>query len=104
MKNAGKVILGAAGALIAATLPTAATAKAPVASHVEGVPTLLIGTFDVTKMGYTRDEYFVSGDASSYSPVGSLASDGKWKATAAGTAPFRTRIVVMRPADPARFN
>ena len=104
MKNAGKVILGAAGALIAATLPPAATAKAPVASHVEGVPTLLIGTFDVTKMGYTRDEYFVSGDASSYSPVGSLASDGKWKATAAGTAPFRTRIVVMRPADPARFN
>jgi Alpha/beta hydrolase domain len=82
----------------------AIAAKAPDATHIEGPPTLLLGAYDVTKLGYTRDEYFISGNASSYTAPEPLSSDGRWTAAVSGTAPYRTRIVVIRPAAPANFN
>jgi hypothetical protein len=36
--------------------------------------------------------------------VGDAGPDGKWQAAPAETAPYATRIVVVRPADPKRFN
>jgi hypothetical protein len=36
--------------------------------------------------------------------VGQLGEDGRWGAAPAGEAAYVTRVVVVRPADPARFN
>ncbi len=55
-------------------------------------------------MGYTQSEYFLSGTASSYAPVTPLGSNGEWQVAPATTAPYTTRIVVDRPASPAKFN
>ncbi|MGH8976882.1 MAG: alpha/beta hydrolase domain-containing protein [Acidimicrobiia bacterium] len=63
--------------------------------------------FDVAEVGYTRSEFFVSGFARTFSPAAPLTNDGKWTVTAEPVADdgvFVTRIVVIRPADPSRFN
>lgn len=54
--------------------------------------------------GYLEEEYFISGDATSYAPVGELTRDGLWEVEAAGEAPYTTRILVRRPADPEDAN
>lgn len=59
---------------------------------------------DLSAVGYVEEEYFLSGEASSYVPTGPFGADGIWPAEAAGTAGFRTRILVQRPKDAARFN
>jgi len=59
---------------------------------------------DLSSVGYTEAEYFVSGEASSYTSDAPLTSDGRWWVRRDATAPFTTRIVVRRPVDPARFN
>ena len=33
-----------------------------------------------------------------------MARDGRWSAEPAGEAPYKTRMVIYRPRDPARFN
>lgn len=100
-----KALAGVAATLLNSLhLSGAAAAKAPEVRHVDGPPTLLVGAYDVTKLGYSTDEYFVSGDANSYTAPKPLAPDGRWTATTSGTAPYRTRIVVMRPTDPTKFN
>src|SRR5262249_54941085 len=45
-----------------------------------------------------------AGTAKRYEPVGTHGNDGKWEVQAAGEAPFKTRILVKRPKDPAKFN
>jgi len=61
-------------------------------------------TFSLSSVAYTQSEFFISGHASSYAPTAPLGSDGKWRVAPATTVPYTTRIVVYRPADPARFN
>ncbi|HEY4017883.1 MAG TPA: alpha/beta hydrolase domain-containing protein [Pseudonocardiaceae bacterium] len=53
---------------------------------------------------YTEQEYFLSGTATGYQQAGTWGSDGRWSVTPAEQAPYETRILVRRPADPARFN
>ena len=53
--------------------------------------------------GYTENEFFVSGTAMQYSAPG-LSADGRWTLQSAGTAPYKSRVIVRRPADPARFS
>jgi hypothetical protein len=66
---------------------------------------VLQGTsFSLASVGYTQSEFFLSGTAASYTSAAPLGSDGRWQVTPAGTAPYTTRIVVDRPASPARFN
>ena len=66
---------------------------------------VLQGTsFPLSSVGYTQSEYFLSGTATSYAPAAPLGSSGKWRVAPATTAPYTTRIVVDRPANPARFN
>jgi hypothetical protein len=60
--------------------------------------------FRLSKVGYEESEYFISGTASSYSSPTPLSSDGKWSVQVADQAPFKTRILVYRPIDPAKFN
>ena len=46
----------------------------------------------------------VEGTARAYEPVGPLAQDGRWNVQTTTTAPYRTRVLVRRPRDPAKFN
>ncbi|HKA29613.1 MAG TPA: alpha/beta hydrolase domain-containing protein [Candidatus Binatia bacterium] len=61
-------------------------------------------SLDLTAAGYVEEEYFVEGTASAYSAAGAFLSDGRWAATPASTAPYKTRILVRRPTSPRKFN
>lgn len=62
-----------------------------------------ISRLDLPALGYVEDEYFLSGIATSYRRLDAIdASD--WNVAPNGAAPFRTRILIRRPADPRRFN
>ena len=63
-------------------------------------------TTDLAAVGYRADEYFLEGEAARYGPVAGteLARDGRWQVEPVGTAPFKTRLVVLRPVDAAAFN
>ncbi|MFZ0832056.1 MAG: alpha/beta hydrolase domain-containing protein [Mycobacterium sp.] len=76
----------------------------PTVTHAPGEPKLLLGSYDITSLGYTDDEYFVSGSASSYVPVGEHGPDGRWDAEPSGAADYTTRFVVLKPSDAAKFN
>jgi hypothetical protein len=54
--------------------------------------------------GYEQREYFVSGTAYSYRATGVENDAGTWRVAPASSAPYRTRIVVRTPTNPARFN
>jgi hypothetical protein len=71
---------------------------------VAGRVSLLSTVFDLSEVGYRAEEYFVDGSATRYALRGEGGDDGRWDAEPAGTAPFRTRLVVYRPEEPARFN
>ncbi len=58
--------------------------------------------------GYTEEEYFISGTGYTYNTTGAVNLTGTKITTGGpngnGTYPFKTRIVVRRPANPADFN
>jgi hypothetical protein len=78
--------------------PTVAPITAP------GSPFLGLGAFDLGALGYVVEEFQVSGTATSFKLKGEPTADGAWAAEPAGTAPYATRIVVVRPRDPKKFN
>ena len=108
----GKGIRGAAFAAVLAGLslglsgPGAAAVAQPAVAAVTGpgAPFLTIGAFDLKALGYVVEEYIVSGTASAYKLTGPATSEGAWTATPTDTAPYATRIVVIRPKDPKAFN
>jgi hypothetical protein len=77
----------------------------PSVEAVPGTPTLLGTTqFDLADVGYQQSEYFISGIARSYVSTTPLTSDGRWSVQSMYTAPYKTRILVYQPIDPAAFN
>lgn len=56
--------------------------------------------------GYVEEEFFLSGDATTYRQVPGTewGRDGHWSAEPRDTVAYRTRILVYRPADASRFN
>jgi hypothetical protein len=60
--------------------------------------------YDLATMGYQETEYSIEGVATSYELRGERGADGRWDAVPGATAPFRTRMVVRRPIDVARFS
>lgn len=57
--------------------------------------------------GYSTVEFAVEGSAVRYTvddPESDLPADGRFNLTEGDNADYRTRIVVRRPEDPARFN
>lgn len=84
--------------------PAIAGRTAPAVEEVEGKPTIPLGNYDLAPLGYVVEEYFLSGTAQSYRPASDLGPDGNWRLQPASQAPYVTRIVVVRPADPARFS
>ncbi len=79
-------------------------ADVPTVVAVAGPPALLLSSFDLTPLGYTTHEFFLSGRASFYRLSDAPTPDGFWNAVPAETAPYATRIVVVRPTDPQKFN
>lgn len=69
-----------------------------------GRPTVSGTAFDLSQFGYVTEEFFLTGTAQAYSNANEFTSDGRWRISRASTAPYKTRIVVYRPSDPARFN
>ena len=63
-------------------------------------------TTDLAAVGYRADEYFVDGEADRFGPVAGteLGRDGRWQVEPVGRAPYKTRLVVLRPVDAAAFN
>jgi hypothetical protein len=59
---------------------------------------------NLASVGYERQEYFLAGDAVGYKSVGHLGPDGKWQVEDTGKAPYKTRIVVIRPRNAADFS
>ena len=92
----------------AATVPMTLAGVTVTGPSPVGSPTFnntLYGTsFDLSKVGYEKSQFFLSGTAHSYVPVSPLTSDGKWKIGTGVSAAYTTRIAVYRPIDPKKFN
>src|SRR6202789_1038130 len=71
---------------------------------IPGKPVLALGNFDLSAQHYVVQEYLFSGDAVSYRAVGVPSKDGNWNVEVDQHAPFTTRLVVVRPEAPAKFN
>jgi hypothetical protein len=82
----------------------AATVTGPVTGGKLGIPFTSMPEGMADSAHYTESEYYVSGTATQYHTQGGLAADGKWNLQAAGTAPYKSRVIVRRPADPAKFS
>ena len=99
------LLLGSAGAAHADTSPHV---TGPVTGGTRGHPFASLAKrpspVDLAAAGYTEGEYFLTGTARSFTPGGPLGADGRWTVHPAGTAPYTTRMLVERPADPRRFN
>ena len=78
--------------------------KQPGIGEVQGQPVLALRSDSLASVDYIIKEFFVSGEAECYKPLTKLANDGKWDVIPAGKAKYITRIVVLRPADVARFS
>ena len=90
-------MLGGARAGASPTSPTVTTAT--------GSPVLPgFTSFDPADVGYEQSEVFLSGTASAYEMTAPANNDGKYTTVVAGTAPYTTRAVVMRPVKGSRFN
>ena len=61
---------------------------------------------DLDAVGYVMEEYHLDGVTVAYAPVEgtSLGPDGRWDVEVVGEAGYRTRLLVVRPRDPARCN
>ena len=74
-----------------------------VSGPIPGNPASL-SAVDLGPRGYVEEEFFVEGTARAYEPTGPLTEDGRWDVQPTTTAPYRTRVLVRRPKDPAKFN
>jgi hypothetical protein len=59
---------------------------------------------DLSQLGYEQSEYFISGTARSFTNVGEMLANGEWTVEPADEADYTTRILVIRPSNPADFN
>src|SRR5262245_61196882 len=103
----GRWIAAIVLALSPATLVTAAVPVPTVTGPITSPGSAFItppSTLDWSSYGYVEEEFFVAGTATAYTTTGTLTSDGMWTASAGDTAPYVTRILVRRPANPKKFN
>ena len=85
-----------------AVFESAATFSGPVTiGHV--VEPVSIHPTALAAHGYTEQEYFASGTAFAFTATSS-PPNGNWAIKPVSTAPYRTRILVRRPSNPAAFS
>ncbi len=84
-------------------ITSAATITGPITGGERGEPFSLV---DVADEGYVSEEFFIEGTAHAYELIeGEHTPDGKWSSKRSDTtAPFKTRMLVVRPSEPDRFN
>ena len=60
----------------------------------------------VAEHRYLMEEFLLEGTAQAYAPAAgsTIGLDGQWTVEPATSAAYRTRVYVVRPEDPARFN
>jgi hypothetical protein len=80
------------------------TVTGPVTGGAQGQPFNAMPPSIAERYDYVEEEFFLDGEATAYQPEGELAEDGRWTVTAAGTAPYRTRVIVRRPAEAEHFD
>ncbi len=81
-----------------------ANIRPAVFEEIPGTAPDVMRDFDLATLGYEETEFSIEGTATSYELQGERGSDGRWHVTTGAEAPFRTRFVVRRPHDPARFS
>src|SRR3954454_22889892 len=97
-------LLGVLGVTSAGTSSAGAAVSIAPATGGNGVPVAITTAFDLGTVGYQQSEFVLSGTANAYSPVGTMGNDGRWTVQPTSQAPFTTRVIVHRPADPKKFN
>jgi len=95
------LVVAASGRIAVAVVPSP-TVEGPITGG-SGSPFIVATSFDLAQVGYTQQEYFISGTASAYTSTDTFASDGKWTAAPASRAPYKTRILVYMPTNPKKF-
>jgi hypothetical protein len=80
------------------------TAAGPVEGGEYGVPYNPMPEGMAEEFGYTEEEYFISGEATTFEAEGDLGEDGVWAVRPGAVAPYTTRVLVRRPADEADFS
>ena len=92
----------AAAASSPASLYQAAAAFSPLTvGHV--IEPLTAMPPNLAAHGYVEQEFSASGTAHAFTATSS-PSDGKWSITPASSAPYATRVLVRRPANPKNFS
>jgi hypothetical protein len=98
----------AAGSALAAGPPVPVpNVTGPIAVTPDSYP-FLATDIDLSKYGYVEEEYFLDGNGYTYNTTGPVDQTATRNETGGpnsdGTYPFKTRIVVRRPANPADAN
>lgn len=90
-----------AAAQAAAVRSAGAAADSPTVTPATGgggVPLINGAVVDPDAIGYDTAEFFLSGEASSYTTTEPLTEDGKWNSiVASATGAFTTRVIVYTP-------
>ena len=79
---------------------------ARIVAKIDGEPMNTVADA-VEQVGGIQEEYFFEGTATRYRLAGGATEypvDGRWDIEPVDEQPFRTRMLVLRPADPADFN
>ena len=96
------LLLSALGGTAGADVPSPGVTPATGGRGAAVVPGFT--AFDPAVVGYRQTEFFLSGTARAFQPTAPLGADGRFAVAESSTAPYTTRVVVMRPVHPARFN
>jgi hypothetical protein len=102
----GSAVEATQGSAAAPPAHPAPSASVPtVQGPIPGFPTPnFLNYYPLSSVGYTESEFFFSGTATSYTSATPLTSNGKWSVQPGATAAYKTRMVVIAPAVPAKFS
>jgi hypothetical protein len=105
--GAAALAIGAAAGTDIARAATTPASKAPtVIGPIGGRHGRPFASYfgDISAVGYVEEEYFIEGEARAFEVIGDLPVDGRFNLSTMGATPYRTRLLVRRPSDPAKFN
>jgi hypothetical protein len=98
------VLIVLAIVLVQPAISSAGSVPPPIVEGpVAGAPSLDLGRYPLSSVGYSATEYFFSGTATAYDNASRPNANGRWRIKPVATAPYKSRIVVVAPTDPSRF-
>jgi hypothetical protein len=102
------VLIAVAAVPAASAAESSAAPAADVSEELDGGNGVFLGSaaggFDAEDAGYVETERVAEGTATAYVADGELSEDGRWTLERGESAPYRTRILVRRPAKAKDFN